>query len=132
MVWQREYVSVGLTYILYKQAREISPVPALLFCELDYDLIDAVRVLALCDEGVAQIDQALDYKVAFGIGEGEVVFLLSHTNTTSALTVSVTRSRMLFICRTHAIGLVALSCSVIPSLAAYSFTNRRKSCCACS
>ena len=32
---------------LKQQAREVSPVPALLFCELDYDLIDTVRVFAL-------------------------------------------------------------------------------------
>ena len=30
------------------QAREISPVPDLLFRELDYNLIDAVCVFALC------------------------------------------------------------------------------------
>ena len=101
--------------------------PDLLFCELDYNLVDGVCVFDLRYKGVTQIEQALNYKAAFGVGEGEMVFLLSHTNTTSALTVSVTRSRMLFIRCTHAIGSAALSCSVIPSVAAYSFTNRRKS-----
>lgn len=71
--------------------------PALIFCELDYDLIDTVRVFALCYKDVMQIKQTLDYKAAFGIGEEEMIFPLSHTNTMSEQTVSVTRSRMLFI-----------------------------------
>ena len=53
-----------------KQAREISPVPDLLFCELDYNLIDGVCVFALRYKGVTQIEQALNYKVALGVGEG--------------------------------------------------------------
>ena len=53
---------------LKQQAREVSPVPALLFCELDYDLIDTVRVFALRYKDVMQIKQTLDYKAAFGIG----------------------------------------------------------------
>ena len=92
--------------------------PALLFCELDYDLIDAVCVFALRYKGVTQIEQALNYKAALGVGEGEMVFLHFHTNTTSALTVSAARSRTLFICCTHSIGSAALSCSVTPSEAA--------------
>ncbi len=44
--------------------------PALIFCELDYDLIDTVRVFALRYKGVTQIEQALNYKVALGVGEG--------------------------------------------------------------
>lgn len=44
--------------------------PALLFCELDYDLIDTVCVFALRYKGVTQIEQALNYKVALGVGEG--------------------------------------------------------------
>ena len=86
--------------------------PVLLFYELDYDLINAVRVLVLCYEGIAQIEQALDYKAEFGAGEGDSVFPLSHTDTTSALTVSVTRSWTLFILCTHPIGSSALSCPV--------------------
>ena len=115
----------NLSSLYNKQAREVSLVPALLFREFDYDLIDTVRIFVLCYKGIAQIEQTLNYKAALGVGEGEAVFLLSHTNTTS-----VTRSRMLFSCCTHAIGSVALSCSVMHSLTAYSFTNRRKSCCA--
>lgn len=88
---------------LKQQAREVSPVPALLFCELDYDLIDTVRVFALRYKDVMQIKQTLDYKAAFSIGEEEMIFPLSHTNTTSAFTISVARSRILFILRTQAI-----------------------------
>ena len=93
----------------------MTPVPALLFGELDYNLIDAVRVFVLCYEGIAQIEQALNYKAALCVSEGDSVFPLSHTNTTSALTVSSARSRMLFILRTHSTGSSALSCSVTPS-----------------
>ena len=50
----------------------------------------------------------------------------------SAFTTSLTRSRMLFIMRTHFIGFSALSCSVTPSFPAYFFTSRRKSACASS
>ena len=116
---------------LKQQAREVSPVPALLFCELDYDLIDTIRVFALRYKDVMQIKQTLDYKAAFGIGEEEMIFPLSHTNTTSAFTISVARSRILFILRTQAIWSVALSCSVTPSFSAYSFTSREKRACAC-
>lgn len=42
----------------------------LLFCELDYNLIDGVCVFALRYKGVTQIEQALNYKVALGVGEG--------------------------------------------------------------
>ena len=106
--------------------------PALLFCELDYDLIDTVRVFALRYKNVMQIKQTLDYKAAFGIGEEEMIFPLSLTNTTFAFTISVARSRILFILRTQAIWSVALSCLVAPSFSAYSFTSREKRTCACS
>ncbi len=43
--------------------------PVLLFYELDYGLINAVRVLVLCYEGIAQIEQALDYNVALDVGK---------------------------------------------------------------
>lgn len=78
--------------------------PALLFGELDYNLIDAVCVFVLCYEGNAQIEQALNYKAALCVSEGDSVFPLSHTNTTSALTVSSARSRMLFILRLELLG----------------------------
>ena len=44
--------------------------PDLLFCELDYNLIDGVCVFTLRYKGVTQIEQALNYKVALGVGEG--------------------------------------------------------------
>ena len=43
--------------------------PDLLFCELDYNLVDGVCVFDLRYKGVTQIEQALNYKVALGVGE---------------------------------------------------------------
>ena len=60
-----------------------------------------------------------------------LVCSFSHMSTTSELTTSVARSRILFILRTHAIWSMDLSCSVTPSFSAYSFTNREKRACAC-
>ena len=106
--------------------------PALLFCELDYDLIDTVRVFALRYKDVMQIKQTLDYKAAFGIGEEEMIFPLSHTNTTSAFTISVARSRILFILRTQAIWSATFNSSLTPSFSASPLTSREKRDCASS
>ena len=62
----------------------------------------------------------------------KVVFPFPHTNTTSALTISDARFRMLCILLTHSIWLASLSCSVTPSFSAYSFTSREKRACASS
>lgn len=115
-----------------QQAREVSPVPALLFCELDYDLIDTIRVFALRYKDVMQIKQTLDYKAAFGIGEEEMIFPLSHTNTTSAFTISVARSRILFILRTQAMWSATFNSSLTPSFSASPLTSREKRICASS
>lgn len=62
----------------------------------------------------------------FGFREIEMVLGISYTNTTSALTFSVTRSRILFIFCTHFFWSVVLSCSVTPSCSAYCFASRSK------
>lgn len=77
------------------------------------------------DELVAEIEQTLDYKsdVVFDSCKVQIVFPFSHTNTTSAFIISVTRSRILFIYYIHAIWSVSLSCSLMPSFSSSIFTN---------
>ncbi len=98
------------------------------FCIFDYEFIDTVGVFILRCKFIAILKQVLEDEVVFCISKTKVIFLLSHTNTTSALTTSITRSRMLFIFCTQSIISVALSSSVTFSFLASFFTSWEKNC----
>ena len=69
------------------------------FCVFDYEFIDAVGVFAVRYQLVAILKQALKDEAVFCACQPKIVFSLSHTNTTSEYTISVTHSPMLFILR---------------------------------
>lgn len=103
-----------------------------LFLQLYHYLIYKVCVSALRQQLIAVSQQSVEKIPSFFCRQIKVVFLLSHTKITSALTVSITADRRVFILCTHSICLSAFSVSVMPSRSVRCFISRSNNSCACS
>src|SRR5699024_5764048 len=102
------------------------------FLQLYHYLVYKVCISALRQQLIAVRKQGVKNIPSFFCRQIEVVFLLSHTKITSALTVSVTANRRAFLLCTLSIWLSVFSVSVMPSRSARCFIRRSNSSCACS
>ena len=101
-----------------------------LFLQFYHNLVNSIRIFALSNQFVTESKQSIENIPQFLCCEVKVIFPLSHTKITSALTVSVTADRRAFILPIHSIWLSAFSFSVMPSRSARCFIRRSNSSCA--
>ena len=130
MMWKRfrplPFIFANDNYTLRK-----IPAAMYLFSQFHYNLVNCIRVSALCDQFVAESKQGIEDIPPFLCCEAKGILSFSHMKITSVLTVSITADRRLFILPTHSIWLSAFTFSVIPSRSARCFIRRSNISCAC-
>ena len=89
------------------------------FHNFKQNIVNAVRIFTRRNKFIFLCDKTFDYQISF-FG-GDVNIILFQAKTTSALTISVARLRILFIFCTHSIGAAAFNFSVMPSFSASDF-----------